>query len=97
MSYPIFWSDEAIRNLETILSYLSTKWTEKEASSFKARLAEQLSIISKFPTVFPVSPSVPRLRKAVLTKQTIIFYEFRDQHIYIAYLFESRQNPDKVS
>ncbi|HEY4650416.1 MAG TPA: type II toxin-antitoxin system RelE/ParE family toxin [Pontibacter sp.] len=97
MSYPIFWSDEAVKNLEAILSYLSVKWSEKEVMKFKSRLAEQLTIVSKFPTVFPASPSVPRLRKAVLTRQTIIFYEFRDQQIFIAYLFDSRKNPDKIT
>lgn len=96
MSYPILWADEAIENLENILSYLSTKWTQREVNKFKAKLAEQLNIISKFPNIFPASTKIPRLRKAVLTKQTIIFYEFKEQVIYITYLFDSRQNPTKI-
>jgi plasmid stabilization system protein ParE len=77
MNYKILWTDEAIRNLEQILNYIATNWTEKEVSNFKINLSEQLNIISKFPNIFPASAITPRLRKAVLTKQTIIFYEVK--------------------
>lgn len=96
MSYKILWSDEAVKNLEQILEYLSTEWTEREVDNFKAKLSEQIEIISRFPNGFPASTIVPRLRKAVLTKQTIIFYEVKEQSIYIAYLFDSRQNTEKL-
>lgn len=96
MSYPILWTDEAVENLENIISYISANWTEREVNKFKVRLSEQINIISKFPNIFPTSTITPRLRKAVLTKQTIIFYEFKEKVIYITYLFDSRQNPKKV-
>ena len=96
MSHPVLWTDEAIENLENILRYISTNWTEREVNKFKARLSEQIEIISKFPNVFPASPTTPRLRKAVLTRQTIIFYEVKEQIIYITYLFDSRQDPKEV-
>ncbi len=96
MSYRILWTNEAIKNLEQILDYITTAWTDKEANHFKMKLAEQLNIISKFPNIFPASIMAPRLRKAVLTKQTIIFYEVKDQNIYIVYLFDSRQNPERI-
>ena len=96
MNYKILWTDEAIRNLEQILNYIATNWTDKEVNNFKIKLSEQLNIISKFPNIFPSSNITPRLRKAVLTKQTIIFYEVREQVIYIAYIFDSRQNPERI-
>jgi len=96
MNYKILWTDEAIRNLEQILNYIATTWTDKEVDKFKIRLSEQLNIISKFPNIFPFSIIAPRLRKAVLTRQTIIFYEVKEQVIYIAYIFDSRQNPERI-
>ena len=95
MNYKILWSDEAVKNLEQILNYLSSEWTEREVTHFKSKLLEQLTIISRFPNAFPASNIIPRLRKAVLTKQTIIFYEVKDKSIYIAYLFDSRQSTEK--
>jgi len=96
MNYKVLWTDEAIKNLGQILNYIATNWTDKEVDEFKIKLSEQLNIIGKFPHIFPSSIITPRLRKAVLTKQTIIFYELKEQVIYIAYIFDSRQNPERI-
>jgi plasmid stabilization system protein ParE len=74
MEYKIFWSDEALKNLDEILEYLNIEWSEKEVRQFKSKLSDQLEIIKKYPFIFPKSNRIPRLRKAVLNKQTIIFY-----------------------
>lgn len=94
--FKLFWTDEAIRNLENILDYLSQKWTEKEVLNFKKSLSAQITLIERFPTIFPLSTYNLRLRKAVLSKQTIIFYEIKDHSIYIVYLFSTMQNPENI-
>ncbi len=33
--YRLFWSDEAINNLESILDYLQGSWTQREVDKFK--------------------------------------------------------------
>jgi plasmid stabilization system protein ParE len=95
--YRIFWSDEATRNLDDILDYLNSRWTERETSNFKIQLSKQLDVITKFPYMFPSSEQNPRLRKAVMSKQTIIFYEVKEEIVNIAYLFNSRQDPNQIS
>lgn len=92
----IFWSEESLNNLEDILAYLYHKWTEKEVANFKSKLSSQLDLISKFPNLFPASEMNPNLRKAVLSKQTTVFYQVQNENIYIVYLFDTRQNPDKI-
>ncbi|HCY43674.1 MAG TPA: type II toxin-antitoxin system RelE/ParE family toxin [Prolixibacteraceae bacterium] len=94
--FKLFWTEEATRNLESILDYLSDKWTENELVNFKNILSRQIRLIGKFPLIFPASTYNPRLRKAVLSKQTIIFYEVKDHFIYIVFLFNTMQNPEKV-
>ena len=42
MDYKIFWSEEALSNLEEILDYLNERWTEKEINRFKNKLNKQL-------------------------------------------------------
>ena len=32
--YKIFWTNEAINNLEEILDYLNFRWTEREVNNF---------------------------------------------------------------
>jgi hypothetical protein len=40
MDYKIFWSDESLINLEDILAYLESEWTDKEVLKFKAKLGK---------------------------------------------------------
>jgi plasmid stabilization system protein ParE len=72
MDYKLFWSDESLKNLRDIIHYLESEWSEKEVNRFKLKLSKQLDLIIKNPKTFPVSEFQPRLRKAVLVKQTTI-------------------------
>ena len=94
--YSIRWTDESVRNLEGILVYLEENRSENEVIDFKMRLASMLNTLKQFPTLFPESEMVPRLRKAVLSPQTTILYEVQSKSINLIYLFDSRQNPSKV-
>ena len=96
MDYKLFWSKESISNLVGILSYLESEWTDKELSKFKSKLSKQLDLIQKNPRLFPISEVQPRLRKAVLSKQTTIFYELIDYEIPIAYLFNNRMDIERI-
>ena len=96
MDYNIFWTEEAVQNLEKIIDYLFTNWTHKEVENFKSKLSKQIDLIEKNPRMFPISPFQPRLRKAVLSKQTSIFYEIDDNVIYIAYVFVNHQNTERL-
>ncbi len=87
MDYKLFWTKEAIDNLEEILDYLIANWTEKEVYNFKKKLSKQIELIQQFPKMFPKSTFAPHLRKAVLSKQTTIFYELDGNMIYLVYLF----------
>ena len=71
--FKVYWTDEAINNLESILNYLGYKWTEREIENFKRKLVKQIELIRNNPQIFPVSKYNPKLRKAVLSKQTTIF------------------------
>jgi len=94
--YKILWTDEAINNLEGILNYLNNRWTQREIDNFKNRLSRQISLIKQNPVLFPVSQYNTRLRKAVLSRQTTIFYEVTGQIIYLVYLFSNMQDIEKI-
>lgn len=70
--FEVFWTDEAISNLESILDYLTSRWTPREVDNFKKLLGKQIDLILNNPFLFPVSQYNPRLRKAVLSKQTSV-------------------------
>jgi plasmid stabilization system protein ParE len=96
MVYKVFWTEEAVRNLDEIIDYLYSMWTKREVANFKAKLSKQIDLISGNPKLFPISTFQPRLRKAVLSKQTSIFYEVKDDTIYLAYIFVNFKSTDKL-
>ncbi len=92
----IIWSSEALTNLECIIDYLNSNWTEAEISKFKTQLNRNLEIISQFPSIFPESQIKPGLRRAVLSKQISIIYKILNDAIYLAYLIDNRQDISNI-
>ena len=96
MAYKLIWPEEAVSNLESILNYLGSNWSETEVKNFKSLLIKNLELISIFPTIFPISEFAPNLRRAVLSKHNSIFYKILNEAIYITYLFDNRQNIERL-
>lgn len=94
--FKLFWTEEAIDNLASILAYLKAKWTQKEIDHFKIKLSKQLDLIVRNPELFPVSEISPRLRRAVLSVHTTVYYELSGKVIYLVYLFNNYRDPDKI-
>ena len=94
--FKVVWTDEAIDNLEAILDYLDHVWTQREVDNFKKKLGKKIELIEQNPKIFPVSAYNPRLRKAVLSRQTTIFYEIADHVINLVYLFNSKQDIQRI-
>lgn len=95
-TYKLVWTDEAFYNLEGIISCLESRWTPREVKKFVQLLEKQLNLISTNPFLFAESEKLFGLRKSVLSKQIIIFYQVKDHKVYIVSLFDSRQNPNKL-
>jgi plasmid stabilization system protein ParE len=95
-SYRLLWSDEALSNLREIINYLENRWTHKEIGKFANLLEHQLKLIVSNPLLFPMVDKSLDLRKAVLSRQTTIFYRVKGFEIHILSLFDNRQNPAKL-
>lgn len=93
--YKIIWSDEALANLKQIISYLEQNWTIREIKKFANLLDRQLIRIQNNPFLFPRSDVQENFRKAVLSKQTTIYYQVFNLEIHIVTLFDNRQDPKK--
>ncbi|GAO27694.1 hypothetical protein JCM15548_14539 [Geofilum rubicundum JCM 15548] len=92
MDYKIRWSEEAVNNLEDILDDLRLKWTDKEIENFKKRLSHQISLIKQNPFLFPSSSIKKELRKAVLSKQTTVFYQIENSVVNLTYLHINKRD-----
>ncbi len=94
--YRLQWSERATLDLQNIIAYLRDKWTEREIRNFVLKLDKRLILISTNPRLFPKSSKRKKVRRSVLTKQTVIYYETSTETIRIVTLFDTRQDPRKL-
>lgn len=95
-THKIIWSDESLKNLDTIIEYLELNWTEKEVKKFLNILDKRIKLISLNPLIFPSKLKNKNIRRSVLSKQTSIFYRISETRIEVLSIFDSRQNPGKL-
>ncbi len=93
--YKLIWSDEALSNLKSIITYLEKNWTDKEISKFAKNLDHQINLIAQNPRLFP-KVNKSEARKAVLSKQVSIYYVLARREIRILFVFDNRQTPKKL-
>lgn len=94
MSRKIKLSYTTSKKLAYLLSYLEKEWSSDVKNDFINKLDKSLSQISKFPDSYPKSSLVKGLHKCLLTKQTVLFYKYTKDEVYVVTVFDSRQDPD---
>lgn len=95
----VFLSNQAEMKLLQLNNYLLYKWNAKVRDEFIEKLTKKLSQISAQPESCPQSKDFEGLYKCVVTKQTTFYYRilFNKNEIEVITLFDTRQNPDKLS
>lgn len=83
--------------IEAIFEYLELKWNEKIKKKFANKINTIINLILENPELFPVSNVNKKIRKAVISKQSTLFYHFNNKHIVVLSIFDSRQNPNKIT
>ncbi|MBK7174362.1 MAG: type II toxin-antitoxin system RelE/ParE family toxin [Bacteroidales bacterium] len=91
----IRWTEEATKNLDSIITYLEDNWTNKELTRFFTKLEKQISILSIFPEAFPISKKKSQVHRCVFMKQLTIYYAIESEHLVLLSIFDNRQNPGK--
>lgn len=96
MGYKILWSDESVNNLQEIIDDIYGKWYEREVDKFKIKLSHLLDLIERNPFLFPPSIKNPHLRKAVLSKQTSIYYKVENDIVYLTYIHLNNRDQGRI-
>jgi plasmid stabilization system protein ParE len=94
--YKLLWSEKALADLQNIINYLLGNWTQKEIQNFVRRLDKRLELIVINPKLFPKTAKRKDVRKSVLTKHAVIYYEAKENMVTIITLFDPRQRPKKL-
>ena len=92
MSIEIRWTEEAEFTFDHIISFIDDHWGVKSADKFIGKTKKILKSISNYPLLFPES-GIENIRKAVITKQTSVFYEVFPDKIVLMFFWDNRQDP----
>lgn len=90
--YDVFWTDNALEDLDATIEYLATNFSDKEIRLLIKELERTISLVSKNPFLFPRSKSKHIFKAVVLTYNTM-FYQVKKNKVEILSFYSNRQNP----
>jgi addiction module RelE/StbE family toxin len=96
MAAKIVWTNNAVKDLENIKTYLQGSWPEKVLLSFLNELINKLNLIEASPEIGRASMKFPSRRRLVITKHNLLIYSLRNNDIVIEAIFDTRQDDRKL-
>ena len=97
MTKPILWSPLSETDFNLILDYLQTNWNDEVVEDFIQITEGIVNQISINPSQFPVINKRKKVQKCVITKHNTLFYRDRKNSIDILRIFNTRQDPHKLT
>lgn len=85
------WSAKAKSSYESLLDYLLSEWSEKEAENLTLEVSKVLLMISIYPKLFK-SYKKDNIRLAFVTKHTSLFYKIYPEKITLVTFWDNRQH-----
>jgi plasmid stabilization system protein ParE len=95
MAYQIIISDEVFDSLNSIVLYLETKWSKKIAKNFLLIFYEKVDALAIRPNIGKRTIKNPAIRKILITKHNMLYYEVTDNSIELLSIFYTVQDPAK--
>ncbi|MGV3546550.1 MAG: type II toxin-antitoxin system RelE/ParE family toxin [Pedobacter sp.] len=84
------WSPEAEETFDSIISFIIDNWGISASNKFIRKTKKLLVSIALMPEMFPET-TFSNVRKAVITSQSSVFYEVREEEIWLLYFWDNRQ------
>jgi plasmid stabilization system protein ParE len=97
MALKVRWTPEAEDTFDSIINYLEKEWSEKEIRKFAQKAQKIIHQISENPKIFK-SSGKEEIRKAVINRQTSLFYHIDEKTNLITLLsfWDNRKNPENL-
>ncbi len=91
--YKVFWTKNAIKELERTFEYIALSFSEKELINLSLEIEKVINIIAINPQIFPVS-DIKYIRRAVILRLNTLYYRIIDDRVEILSFFSNRKNPE---
>ncbi len=95
MAYKVIISTDVLNGLDAIVFYLERNWSKAVAKKFLLRFYEKVDAIATNPAIGRRSPRHSSVRKILITKHNMLYFEVSSDHIELLQIFDTSQNPAK--
>ncbi|MGY5845994.1 type II toxin-antitoxin system RelE/ParE family toxin [Salegentibacter sp. HM20] len=96
----IFWTDFAIQNLKEIIDYHNKVAGPSVSIKIQTDIFTAVKHLIKNPEMGVIEPYLkgfPVIYRYILSKNYKIIYRIENRKIFITDIFDTRQNPNKIS
>ncbi len=93
--FKVFWTDHALKELSSTLSYLEDNFSDKEIKRLAKEIERIITLISQNPQLFPLSENLA-LRRAIVLGYNSMYYQVEKNEIIIISFFSNRQGPQRL-
>jgi plasmid stabilization system protein ParE len=99
VAYSIKWSEKSKDDIIEIIDYLIDNWGKNSAKKFKNTVLNSIDLISKMPTLYPLTEYRDNVRRCIVVKQVSMYYQVNEaeNEIYIVRFYDNRKDPDKLN
>ena len=87
-------TDNAKEDIVHIASFLKTQFSNQVKTDFLVNISEKLLFIEKMPFMYPKSTKNDRVRRCVIHKNTVCYYEVTNDFIIVLSVMDTRTDPD---
>ena len=91
------WTLIAADEYQSVVDWLLLHWNEKIAMQFVANVENKIELLAKFPLMGTPSEVMPACYKTLIPPYHVIIYKLQTDSIEIIRLFDTRQNPEKLT
>jgi plasmid stabilization system protein ParE len=95
MTKPVYWTENARKNIFELADYLLINWGIKLAEQYLQKIEYLIVLISDNPKLFPLVNPKLKIRKCVISKHNSIYYKEKRHSIDILNILDNRQIRNK--
>jgi len=97
MRFTLKWSTPSKNNFSKILMFIMNKWGLKAANEFIIDVEGMVKVISNMPEAFPAFKERKNVRRCVINKRTVLFYQVKGDTVFLVNFYDTRLNPERFN
>lgn len=92
----IVWTKTSELTLDEILNYIESKFGKLVAENYYFDVLKTVEVVEINPHLFPIYQHKAKVRKAVINKKTILYYQIQEENINLLAFYDVRRGIHKL-